>query len=604
MHPIFWFTGARPTALRTPSIAAALAVLLSAGISTAQTSVRAVSLTTVDPVPGVPNGATRFANTLTGAVVINNGGAAAFASSYSTAGGGPSGSGIWCDSSGTLAPLAFAGDVAPGTQGPTAGDTFMSFSGVRITLSDNNRVAFAQQLNGAFSPWGCWQHDGAVLACCALTGQDAPSAPPGLWSLSNASRVNQSNNGRVALRSGFAVGNGTYQSVHVGVAGNMPMCTRNEVAGDTNGFVTLGETLISSRLTTCFSAPYRNVEQGVIRPGIWSGPCAGASNVVSHALLVPGYVGLPAQTAFSQPTAFDFSGTGGFAYSTGLSGTGITAANDTAVWMADASSVRLLAREGDQVPGLPDGCFYSDFLSGTLVGPFISGNAHVVFVCTINGPGVTGDASRIIALKEPGSPVRVIARTGTQMPGYPAGINILSFGGGVAINSWGDVVFTASTFSPPPGRGAQAVFCCPAGGVPAILVESNQPLTVRPGVTARLSGITEPLGSGGDDGLPRNWNDRRQYAFKATWTDVNNVSGSGIFVASAGVCNADLGAAGGVTARDGLLDNNDFIAFISLFFVTDGRADMGLPGGVPGSDGQFDNNDFIAFINAFFNGYH
>ncbi|MBY0307126.1 MAG: hypothetical protein K2Q09_00145 [Phycisphaerales bacterium] len=67
-------------------------------------------------------------------------------------------------------------------------------------------------------------------------------------------------------------------------------------------------------------------------------------------------------------------------------------------------------------------------------------------------------------------------------------------------------------------------------------------------------------------------------------------------------CPADLGAAGGVAGRDGRLDNNDFIAFIGLFFAADLGADLGAAGGQPGSDGAFDNNDFIAFISLFFAG--
>ncbi|MBY0308462.1 MAG: DUF3466 family protein, partial [Phycisphaerales bacterium] len=40
-------------------------------------------------------------------------------------------------------------------------------------------------------------------------------------------------------------------------------------------------------------------------------------------------------------------------------------------------------------------------------------------------------------------------------------------------------------------------------------------------------------------------------------------------------CVADLGGQGGVIGADGQLDNNDFIAFISLFFDADARADVG-----------------------------
>ncbi|MBY0309066.1 MAG: hypothetical protein K2Q09_10025, partial [Phycisphaerales bacterium] len=65
---------------------------------------------------------------------------------------------------------------------------------------------------------------------------------------------------------------------------------------------------------------------------------------------------------------------------------------------------------------------------------------------------------------------------------------------------------------------------------------------------------------------------------------------------------SDLGRAGGVQGADGTLDNNDFIAFIDLFFATEARADRGQAGGLSGGDGDFDNNDFIVFITQFFSG--
>jgi hypothetical protein len=67
---------------------------------------------------------------------------------------------------------------------------------------------------------------------------------------------------------------------------------------------------------------------------------------------------------------------------------------------------------------------------------------------------------------------------------------------------------------------------------------------------------------------------------------------------------ADVGATGGVFTGcgDGVLDNNDFVVFIDLFFNGDVIADVGSQGGVPGADGQFNNNDFVVFIDMFFSG--
>jgi hypothetical protein len=67
-------------------------------------------------------------------------------------------------------------------------------------------------------------------------------------------------------------------------------------------------------------------------------------------------------------------------------------------------------------------------------------------------------------------------------------------------------------------------------------------------------------------------------------------------------CKPDIGRQGGLLGADGLLDNNDFIVFIGLFFTMDPLADIGVQGGFEGSDGLWNNNDFIVYINQFFNG--
>ena len=51
-----------------------------------------------------------------------------------------------------------------------------------------------------------------------------------------------------------------------------------------------------------------------------------------------------------------------------------------------------------------------------------------------------------------------------------------------------------------------------------------------------------------------------------------------------------------------MLDNNDFIVFITYFFEGNMIADFGVAAGFPGHDGMLDNNDFVAFIDAFFAG--
>jgi hypothetical protein len=89
-------------------------------------------------------------------------------------------------------------------------------------------------------------------------------------------------------------------------------------------------------------------------------------------------------------------------------------------------------------------------------------------------------------------------------------------------------------------------------------------------------------------------------------TDATGYQGNSVAVADVKVptvCMADIGGPGGFANPDGLLDNNDFIAFIDAFFNSDMLlADVGKAGGLAGSDNVLDNNDFISFINGFFAG--
>jgi len=67
-------------------------------------------------------------------------------------------------------------------------------------------------------------------------------------------------------------------------------------------------------------------------------------------------------------------------------------------------------------------------------------------------------------------------------------------------------------------------------------------------------------------------------------------------------CAADLGSQGGRAGNDGVLDQNDMVAFIDHFFSRDFLADVGRQGGLPGPDGQLDSNDFVIFIDSFMSG--
>ena len=127
-----------------------------------------------------------------------------------------------------------------------------------------------------------------------------------------------------------------------------------------------------------------------------------------------------------------------------------------------------------------------------------------------------------------------------------------------------------------------------SGSRPMTFAWSREGVPIDPLVNPSAATATLQLG-------PQQVGDDARYTLAAT-----NICGTVSAHAYVMVEPADVGESGGVRGRDGLRDNNDFIAFINLFFALDVAADLGTLGGLPGRDGAFDNNDFIAFIDAFF----
>lgn len=68
-------------------------------------------------------------------------------------------------------------------------------------------------------------------------------------------------------------------------------------------------------------------------------------------------------------------------------------------------------------------------------------------------------------------------------------------------------------------------------------------------------------------------------------------------------CNpADVGAQGGSTIPDGVIDNNDYQVYIDYFYGGCAAADLGVQGGEIGRDGQFNANDWQVFFDYYFGG--
>ncbi len=100
-----------------------------------------------------------------------------------------------------------------------------------------------------------------------------------------------------------------------------------------------------------------------------------------------------------------------------LAGPDVTEQNREGLWFAPPTGAALLARLGDQAPGTPAGVNYNSFSS--YLGP--APGSQSSFYLFLTGPGITVDNNGGLWVGTPGA-VSLLARSGDQAPGGPAGI--------------------------------------------------------------------------------------------------------------------------------------------------------------------------------------
>jgi hypothetical protein len=121
------------------------------------------------------------------------------------------------------------------------------------------------------------------------------------------------------------------------------------------------------------------------------------------------------------------------AFMAAVGGTGVSEANDRALFKGYRGSVSAFAREGDPAPGAPAGVRYGTFFNA----PALNDARDVGYVAALVGEGVTASNDRAVFAGSTERP-RMVARTGDQAPGTPDGFTFRGFqepalaaGGGV-----------------------------------------------------------------------------------------------------------------------------------------------------------------------------
>ena len=155
-------------------------------------------------------------------------------------------------------------------------------------------------------------------------------------------------------------------------------------------------------------------------------------------------VALTGDSAPGTPPDVDFSlflgdpvidGAGHCAFIARLTGPDVGSSNDDGLWTEGSGSLALLAREGNQAPGQPAGVLFGTCHAGTLCPPVMNNVGNTAFLIALSdrGNGIWVHRSGTLSL---------VAQTGSQAPGLPAGVNLLTVVN-LVLNDSGKVAFSS-----------------------------------------------------------------------------------------------------------------------------------------------------------------
>jgi hypothetical protein len=423
--------------------------------------------------------------------VLNDAGQTAFRASLMINGAVNSNNndGIWSEGSGSLAIVAREGDQAPGTPD---GVKYSYFN--NPVLNNAGQTAFYAELRGGdvrfdgrgyTNNQGIWSEGSGTLALVARTG----SQPPGM-----ASTVKYH-----VLAQDFVLND----------AGQTAFWARTLSGG--------GQNIWSDRSGSLALI----VRAGSQAPGTPSG--------VNYSSFFPGFT----INYFGYRPALNNAGQTAFRAT--LTGSGVDSTNDSGIWSEGSGSLALVAREGDQAPGTPDGVNYDDFLDNvqfTTISPALNNAGQIAFRAKLAGSGV--DATNNEGIWSDGSgEMALVARTGHQAPGTPSSVNYQSFSL-PALNDAGQTAFHAVlTGSGVSDTNDEGIWASDANSALQLIVRTGDALEVAHGDFRTINALSfvgiPPSGStGNSDGRQSAFNNFGQLAFAATFTDGT----SGIFVSN------------------------------------------------------------------------
>ncbi len=311
--------------------------------------------------------------------------------------------GLWSESSGTLSLVARERGAAPGTP---SGVVFSSFGydwyeGLRPLINDLGQVAFYATLSGpgvtTQSRYGVWSETGGALSLVTRSGSPAPGTPVGVvFTDYSDPRINNAGD---TLFKGYLSGPG--------------------LTVDNDSGIWLKRSGSELELV---------MREGSQAPG--TAPGVNFSYLFDTRPLMGG----PGIVSIDAP----------------LRGTGVDSTNDTGAWLMDGSELELLAREGDQAIGLPDGVLFGD--SPRIMD--LNAGGLAILASSLTGAGVTSANDQAFWVRDTDGALEPFLREGDQVEIRPGVVKtfrnfeVYTLSGGQdglerALNDQGEFVFYA-----------------------------------------------------------------------------------------------------------------------------------------------------------------
>lgn len=454
------------------------------------------------------------------APVIDAAGKTGFQGKLQTGVGGVNASsddGIWSERTGAVSLVAREGRQAPGT--PDGAD-FLSFS--PLSLTAEGKLAFnALLITGdggvvATNNSGVWSEGGGSLALVAREGNSISRAATGVsFTNTTAPAINRS--GQISFRAPITGGG---SGVWKQSSGALPAVV---LAGDAAPGTGAGVTFSSFSNVNQFSATgavaFRALLAGT---GITASNQSGVWVERNDALTLiarRGNEAIPGTTFHSigEPVMNQHGQT---AFLAALVGTGVNPSNNDALWAEKDNVLSIVARAGTAAPGLGAGFAFDAFGE-----PLLNGNSDVAFTATLQGGLVTTANNGGVWARQKGT-LNLVAARAAIAPEGPAGAIFDAFDN-LSLNSAGQVAFSATLV----GDGVtdannRGIWAQTLGGALKLVVREGQTLEIAPGTTRTVASLAMAPGGTPEDGFGNSFNNRGLLAFAATFTDGT----SGLFV--------------------------------------------------------------------------